>query len=71
MITRHPRARDIEALTLTYTPQGRSVATEGRASRRRATRIRIPAVPSVRTIAVGTTVALIHVAALKWLLLPG
>jgi tRNA(Leu) C34 or U34 (ribose-2'-O)-methylase TrmL len=71
MTTRHARARDIEALTLTYSHRGWSVQTESCASRPRASRIRIPAVPAVRAIVVSASVALIHLAALKWLLLQG
>ena len=64
------RGRDIEGLTLTYTPRGWVVAAETRAPRPRVARISAISAWVPRTLT-ALVVALVHLAALKLILATG
>ena len=71
MMTRYPRAHDIEALTFTYTSRGWVVAAESRATRQRLARISLISALMARKLTALVVVALVHLAAFKWVLVTG
>ena len=71
MRARCPRAHDIAALTFTYTPRGWVVAAETRRTRHRIARVSLISQSLARKATALVVVALVHVAALKWILLSG